>query len=206
MSTVKWRISGEEVVSCDCAWGCPCQFNALPTNGRCEAVAAFDIHHGHYGDVALDGVRFLRVYSLPASIPEGNGTRLTIIDDQTSVAQRAALIALDSGKQGGLYFEIFASVCPNVLEPVFARLEMMTDRERRRAKVIVPNILESSVEPILNPVTGEEHRARIVLPNGFEYKEAEIGNTVSFEVKAPRELAMRHRNTYAQLNAFDWGN
>ena len=60
------------------------------------------------------------------------------------------------------------------------------------------------MEPILNPVTGEKHRARIVLPNGFEYKEAEVGNTVRFEVKAPRKLAMRHQNTYAQLNAFDW--
>jgi len=59
------------------------------------------------------------------------------------------------------------------------------------------------VEPIVNPVTSEEHRARIVLPNGFEYKEAKMGNTVSFEVKVPQELAMRHQDTYAQLNAFD---
>ena len=101
MSNVKWRIRGEEVVSCDCAWGCPCQFNALPTNGRCEAIAAFEIHQGHYGDVALDGVRFLRVYSWPASIPEGNGTRLMIIDERASAAQRAALLELDGAKQGG---------------------------------------------------------------------------------------------------------
>jgi hypothetical protein len=80
-------------------------------------------------------------------------------------------------------------------------LEIETDREQRRARVIIPDILASRVEPILNPVTGEEHRARIVLPNGFEYKEAEVGNTVSFEVKAPQELAMRHQNTYAQVNA-----
>ena len=82
MSNVRWRIVGEEVVSCDCAWGCPCQFNALPTNGRCEAIAAFEIRHGYYGNVTLDGVRFVRVYSWPASIPEGDGTRLTIIDDR----------------------------------------------------------------------------------------------------------------------------
>ena len=206
MGSLRWRISGEEVVSCDCAWGCPCQFNAVPTNGRCEAMAAFKIHQGHYGNITLDGIRFLRVYSWPASIPEGNGTRLTIIDDQASGAQRAALLALDSGKQGGLYFEIFAAVCPKVLEPMFARVEIITDRERRRARVVVPNVLESRVEPILNPVTGEEYQARIVLPNGFEYKEAEMGNTVSFEVKLPQELAMRHQNTYAQLNAFDWSN
>jgi hypothetical protein len=206
MSNVRWRIVGEEVVSCDCAWGCPCQFNALPTNGRCEAIATFEIRQGYYGNVTLDGVRFVRVYSWPASIPEGNGTRLTIIDDRASADQRAALLALDGAKQGGLYFEIFASVCPNVLEPMFARLEIKTDREHRRARVIIPDVLESRVEPILNPVTGEEHRARIVLPNGFEYNEAEVGNTVSFEVKAPQQLAMRHQNTYAQLNAFDWSN
>ena len=63
MSRIKWRIRGEEVVSCDCSWGCPCQFNGLPTNGRCEAIAAFDIHQGHYADVRLDGIRFLRVCS-----------------------------------------------------------------------------------------------------------------------------------------------
>jgi hypothetical protein len=84
MSKVRWRIVGEEVVSCDCAWGCPCQFNALPTNGRCEAIAAFEIRQGHHGNVPLDGVRFVRVYSWPASIPEGNRTRLTIIDDRAS--------------------------------------------------------------------------------------------------------------------------
>ena len=206
MSSIKWRIRGEEVVSCDCSWGCPCQFNAHPTNGRCEAIAAFEIHQGHYENVSLDGIRFLRVYSWPASISEGNGTRLMIIEEQASASQRQALLALDGGKQGGLYFEIFASVCPKVLEPIFAPLEIVTDREHRRAKIVVPNVLESHVEPILNPVTGEEHRARIVLPNGFEYKEAEMGNTVSFEIKAPKELSMRHQNTYAQLNAFDWSN
>ena len=134
MSNVRWRIVGEEVVSCDCAWGCPCQFNALPTNGRCEAIAAFEIRQGHYGNVTLDGVLFVRVYSWPASIPEGNGTRLTIIDDRASADQRAALLALDGAKQGGLYFEIFASVCPNVLEPMFARLEINRAVLEKRAK------------------------------------------------------------------------
>jgi hypothetical protein len=186
--------------------GLPLQFNAVPTNGRCEAMAAFEIHQGHHRNVSLDGIRFLRVYSWPASISEGNGTRLMIIEGQASASQRQALLALDGGKQGGPYFEIFASVCPNVLDPIFAPPEIITDREHRRAKVVVPNMLESRVEPILNPVTGEEHRARIVLPNGFEYKEAEMGNTISFQVKAPQELAMRHQNTYAQLNAFDWSN
>jgi hypothetical protein len=205
VNNFRWRIAGDEVVSCNCAWGCPCQFNALPTNGRCEGVAAFEIHEGHFGEVGLGGVRFARIYSWPASIPEGNGTRLTIIDDRAAADQRSALVALDSAKHGGLYFEIFASVCPNLLEPIFAPLEIAINRGKRRAQVIIPDVLEARVEPI-NSVSGKPYRARIVLPDGFEFKKAEMGNTVRFDVKTPREVAMRHENSYAQLNAFDWSN
>jgi len=77
------------------------EFNALPTNGRCEAIAAFEVRQGCYGNVTRDGVRFIRIYCWPASIPEGNGTRLTIIDDRASADQRAALLLVDGAKQGG---------------------------------------------------------------------------------------------------------
>jgi hypothetical protein len=203
--TTKWRVAGEEVVSCNCAWGCPCQFNALPTHDRCEAVAAWEIHDGYFGDTRLDGIRFARVYSWPGAVHEGNGTRLNIIDERAAADQRTALLALESGTHGGLYFEIYAAVCPKVLEPIFAPITIEVDRERRRGRVVIPEVLESYIEPIRNPATGEEHRARILLPDGFEYREAENANTVSFVVKLPA-LEMRHANTYAQLNAFDWSN
>ena len=206
MNNVKWRIAGDEVVSCNCAWGCPCQFNALPTNGPCEGVTAFEIHEGHFGEVRLDGVRFARIYSWPASIPEGNGTRLTIIDDRSAADQRAALVALDSAKHGGRYFKIFASVCPNLLEPIFASLEIATNRAKRRAQVIVPDVLETLVEPIISPSSGRQYRARIVLPDGFEFKRAEMGNTVRFEVKTPREVAMRTRIATRNLTLSIWSN
>jgi hypothetical protein len=206
MMSTKWQIAGEEVVSCNCVWGCPCQFNALPTHDRCEAVAAWEIHDGYFGDTRLDGMRrFVRVYSWPGAVHHGNGTRLNIIDEEASAEQRAALLALESGTHGGLYFEIYASVCPKVLGPIFAPITIEVDRERRRGRVVIPDILEAYIEPIRNSVTGEEHRAKIVLPGGFEYEEAENANTVRFEVK-PHAVAMRHANTYAQLNAFDWSN
>jgi hypothetical protein len=201
----KWRIAGEEVGSCNCSWGCPCQFNALPTHGRCEAALAWEIREGHYGDTRLDGVRFARIYSWPGAIHEGNGTRVLIIDQKATAGQRDALLALESGTQGGVYFEIFAAVCPNKLEPIFAPITIEADREHRRARVLIPDVLQAQIEPIRNPATGQEYRARIVLPDGFEYKEAEVGNTVSFEVRHTG-LAMRHANTYAQLNEFDWSN
>ena len=51
-----WRISGDEVGSCNCAWGCPCQFNALPTLGSCEGLAGIQIREGYFGSTRLNGV------------------------------------------------------------------------------------------------------------------------------------------------------
>jgi hypothetical protein len=201
-----WHIAGEEVGNCNCAWGCPCQFNADPTSGRCEALLGWQIQEGYFGDTQLEGVRFARIYSWPGSIPEGNGTRQLIIDEQATPEQREALIALESGEQGGAYFEIFAAVCPNVLETIYAPISLEIDRERRQATLYIPGVGESRTEPIKNPVTGEDHRAKIVLPNGFEYKEAEMGNTAYMHVQSDDRVAFEHENTYAQLNAFDWSN
>jgi hypothetical protein len=132
--------------------------------------------------------------------------RRTIIDEETSKEQREALIALDSGEHGGTYWEVFAAVCPNLIEPLFAPVSLNVDREKRQATVRITGIAESDIEPIKNPATGEEHRARIALPNGFEYKEAEMGNTVHCRVDAGDKLTFELKNTYAQLNAFDWSN
>jgi uncharacterized protein DUF1326 len=51
-----WQIEDRELINCNCAYGSPCQFNAVPTKGYCEAMGAIGIEKGHYGDVPLDGV------------------------------------------------------------------------------------------------------------------------------------------------------
>ena len=48
-----WELEAVELVACNCAYGCPCQFNALPTHGNCEAMAGFKINRGHFGDTLL---------------------------------------------------------------------------------------------------------------------------------------------------------
>jgi hypothetical protein len=203
---IKWRIAGEELVSCNCNWGCPCQFNALPTTGRCEGFVTCLISEGYFSDTRLDGIVFTRIYWWPGPIHEGNGIRRMIIDEQATEQQRSALIAIESAQYGGLMWEISAAVAPNSIEPIFAPITFDVDRERRRATVRIHGIGETNVEPIKNPVTGEEHRARIVLPNGFEFNEAEMGNTVYCRVGAGERLAFELKNTYAQLNAFEWSN
>ena len=82
-------------------WGCPGQFNALWMTGHCEALLAWQISEGYFGNTRLDGVRFARLYWWPGPIHEGNGVRRTIVDEKASKEQRDALIALDSGQHGG---------------------------------------------------------------------------------------------------------
>ena len=201
-----WRIAGEEVASCNCAWGCPCQFNALPTTGRCEGFVAWDVTSGHYADLRLDGLRFALVASWPGAIHEGNGTVQLFIDEKAAPEQRRALLEISSGKAGGTFFEIFSAVCSTKLDPIYTSISFEADRERRRARVRVGSAVESTIEPIKNPVTGAEHRARINLPFGFEYKEAEVCNTVHLKASCGPKLTLDHRNTHGHLNAFDLSN
>src|ERR1700732_140015 len=203
---IKWRIVGEGSSSCNCTRGCPCQFNALPTTGQCEAFVTCLISDGYFGNTRLDGVVFSRIYWWPGATHEGNGVRRMIIDEQVTKEQRDALIAIESGQHGGLMGEICTVGGPSSIEPLCAPITFNVDREKRRATVRIPGIGETNIEPIRNPATGEDHRARIVLPNGFEFKEAEMGNTVHCRVDADERLAFELKNTYGQLNAFDWSN
>ena len=205
MDKVHWHLRGEEVGGCNCAWGCPCQFNALPTHGRCEGIMVIHIDEGHFGSVRLDGVRFAGIFAWPGPIHEGNGTYQLILDEASTPEQREAITAIASGQHGGVLFEVFAAVADTRPAPIVAPVVIQGDREKRTATFSLPGVVEYHAEPIKNPVTGEEHRAQIRLPEGFEYQEAEMGNTTWLRVAAG-PVKFEHRNTYAQFNAFDWKN
>jgi hypothetical protein len=206
MAQTPWRIVGEETGTCNCAWGCPCQFNALPTYGRCEALVAVRIREGHYGNTPLGGVTFAAAYWWPGAVHEGNGIVQMAIDEKATPAQRTAILNVASGKEGGVFFEIFASVVSKVLEPMFVAIDLQSDVEKRMATLKVQGLgWAFRTEPIKNPVTGEEHRARIQLPNGFEYKIAEMGNCVENYAKVGPQT-IQNKNSYAQFASVDWSN
>ena len=205
MAKTPWRIVAEETVSCNCAWGCPCQFNALPTHGRCEAIAAIRIREGHYGETKLNGVTFAAAYWWPGAIHEGNGIAQLVIDEKATPAQRTAILNIASGKEGGTFFEIFASVVSQALEPMFVPIELKSDADKRVATLNVPGLGGFRMEPIKNPMTGEEHRARIQLPDGFEYKVAEMGNCVENHATFGGKT-LNNKNSYAQFASVDWSN
>ncbi len=173
-----WVLKGREFTNCNCAYGCPCQFNALPTHGDCKAVLGIQIDKGHHGNITLDGLRFAGIFAWPGPIHLGNGEVLPIVDRRASDAQRNALLRIVSGEDtepGATIFNVFAATFKKVHPPVFAEIEFEVDVDNRRARLVVPGYIEQRGEPIVNPVTGAQFRGRIDLPNGFEYAQAEIG-------------------------------
>jgi hypothetical protein len=194
---IDWEIHGMEFVNCNCAYGCPCQFNALPTHGDCKAILFQRIDRGFFGKTKLDGSRMGFVAAWPGAIHQGRGRLQPIIDAAASPAQREALLSIMTGKETEpmmTFFAVFTAMCEKVMEPIYTPIDIDLDMNGRRATVKAAGIVEQRGEPILNPVTKKEHRAGIVLPNGFEYGRSECGRGWSSSTGA---VAMRLEDSYA---------
>jgi hypothetical protein len=194
-----WEFEGRELVNCNCSYGCPCQFNALPTHGFCEAIGAVAIDKGYYGNVRLDGLKIAFAFHWPGPIHEGKGQAQAVVDAKADAAQRDALLKIMSGQDTDPFatvFAVFASTLEKVYDPIFAPIEFEVDVDARRGKIRVADVLNVEGQPIRNPVTGAEHRARIDLPHGFEYELAEIGSGTS---RSRGNVAIELRDSYAQF-------
>ncbi len=199
MAQVKWSIKAREFVNCNCSYGCPCQFNALPTHGNCEAVSAMQIDEGVHGNTQLDGLRFIGIFRWPGAIHEGKGEAAVVIDERASAPQREALLRILTGKDtepGATIFQVFFTTFEKVHEPIFAAIDFEVDIERRIGRAVVRGVTEGRGEPIKNPVTGAEHRVRIDIPNGFEYTLAEMGRGWT-TVSQPMQFKLA--DSYAQF-------
>lgn len=196
----RWMIRGMEYGNCNCAWGCPCQFNAPSTYGSCVAVSGGLVQEGHFNDTRLDGLSWALLLQWPGEIADGNGRQQAIIDERADDAQREALRKILHGEStapGATHFYVYNSTMSEVIDPLYAPVDVEIDVDARRARVVVPGLVESTGSPIVDPHSGEEHRAQIHLPNGFEFTVAEMG-TGSSRVRAGIELDLS--DSYGQFN------
>ena len=199
MPQVDWIIKAREFANCNCAYGCPCQFNALPTDGTCRAAVGYVVDEGHFGEVSLDGLRMAGLYSWPGAVHEGRGTMQLIVDESASDAQRDALLTVMRGGETepmATMWSVYTAMCSTILDPVSAPIDFEVDVDARTARLSIAGIVESHGEPIRNPVTGDIHRARIDLPHGFEYELAEMGSGTT---KATGEIELDFEASYGQF-------
>ncbi len=200
MAYVDWEIEGRAFGNCNCSYGCPCQFNALPTDGTCRAAVGYQIDENHFGDVKLDGLRAAGLYTWPGAVHEGNGTMQLIVDDSASDAQREALLTIMQGKETEpmtTMWSVYTAMCSTILDPLSKLIDFEVDVDGRTGRLSIPGVVETRGEPIRNPVTGDVHRVRIDMPDGFEYSLAEIGSGTT---KATGEIKLDLKDSYGQFN------
>ena len=200
MANVDWYVEGIEYVNCNCVYGCPCQFEGLPTDGHCQGFEVTRIDKGHFGDVDLSGLKVALLYAWPGPIFEGNGAIQAIIDERADEAQRAALATIVYGgetEEAATHWWVFHAMSSTVHEPLFKPIEFEVDLEARTARVNIPGLVESTGRPIRSPVTGDEHRVRIDIPDGIEFEQAEIG---SASTRASGAIELNLENSYGQFN------
>ena len=201
-----WEIQARELINCNCSYGCPCQFNALPTHGFCEAIGAVAIDKGRYGDVDLGGLNIAMALKCPGPIHEGKGHCQPLVDVRATDKQREAVLKILSGQDtdpGATIFAVFATTYEKVFDPIFAPISLDIDVAARRGRIRAGTSIEMDGEPIRNPVTNAEHRVRIDLPNGFEYELAEIGSGTS---RSRGSVVVELKDSYAQFAALHMNN
>jgi hypothetical protein len=201
MPQVDWYIEGVEFGSCNCDYGCPCQFESRrPTHGNCRGFEVVRIDKGHFGDVQLAGLRAALLYAWPGPIYEGNGEIQAIIDERAGGEQREALAAVLYGgetNEGATHWWVYRTMSRTVHPPIFRPIEFEMVLDARTARVVIPGVLQSSGRPIRSPATGAEHRVRIDIPGGIEFEIAEIGSATT---EAMASIALDLQDTYGQFN------
>ena len=173
-----WEIHGLMFSNCTCAYGCPCQFNALPTHGHCHAICFLQVDNGHFGDAKLDGLNSAFAVAWPGAVHEGRGEMQPMLDERGTEAQRTGLLSILMGKETDpmtTVFAIYTAMCETIHEPIHSEISIDFDMNKRHARCEARGIATGHGEPILNPVTKKEHRAGILLPNGLEYGQSEVG-------------------------------
>jgi hypothetical protein len=197
---IDWYVEGVEFGSCNCRYGCPCQFEDLPSAGHCRGFEVVRIDKGRFGDVSLDGTLAGLLYAWPGPVFKGNGAILAVIDERADARQRQALATILYGgetREAATHWWVYHAMSSTVHPPVFKPIEFSIDVEARTAKVAIPGLLEAAGSPIKSPATGDKHRVRINIPNGIEFETAEIGSATT---KATGLIPLDLTDTYGQFN------
>jgi hypothetical protein len=193
----RWELQVDYIETCNCTFGCPCNFSGYPTDGFCQAMVAYHVKRGRFGTVRLDGLDVIYAVAWPKAIHQGGGTMRLYISDRASAEQRAALVQIFSGRaKGSGPFELFAGTLATIEPPVFAPIEIAIDG--RRSAFSVPGHLEVALAPFTNPVSGEVQDVRLSLPKGFIFRSAQAARTLVMKLFGAGPLSFDHsgRNAF----------
>jgi hypothetical protein len=198
-ASTRWSLRGTVLIMCNCDWGCPCNFNALPTAGYCEGGWTWHVEQGRYGDVALDGLNFSILVKWPGAIHHGNGEGIIYVDERADAQQREAIATLVKGGVGGPW-GILGWTWPKVHGPKPMPYDLVLGGVHSRLKVGDALVFESTT--IKNPVNGHEAHPGVVLPEGLIVKRADLGASKTYCLTD--DISFDHSGKYTAIGPFDY--
>jgi hypothetical protein len=198
-TAVRWALKGTVLVACNCDYGCPCNFNALPTTGKCEGGWVWHVEDGAFGDTSLDGLSFAVFVNWPGAIHQGDGEGVILVDERADEAQSEAIATLVGGGVGGPW-GILAWTWPTVHGPKRVPFDVEFDGIESRVKA--GDSLEVESTAIKNPVTGAEVHPGAVLPEGMIFKRGDFGASSVFRLTD--EVSFDHTGQYTAVAQFDY--
>lgn len=193
-----WKLDGRVVIACNCAWGCPCNFNALPTSGKCEGGWIWAIESGRIDDVVVDSLAVALYADWPGAIHDGGGRAVCYMDERADDRQRGALTRLLRGEFGGpwgLFQKTYELANP---EPAAFDFHF-ADYETR---VRIGEAVEVELDAIRNPVTHAEVHPEMVLPEGLVVKAGKLAASRVFRLRS--SIAYDHSGQYAAFGRFSY--
>lgn len=194
-----WELRGTVLIACNCDYGCPCNFNALPSHGFCEGGWTWHVERGRFGDVSLDGLNFSVYVKWPGAIHEGGGEAVVLVDDRADDEQRQAMTTLVGGEAGGPW-GVLAWTWPTVHGPIRAAYDLQLEGIHSRLRA--GDVVELELEPIRNPVTGSEVTPAAVLPQGIILKKADLASSKQFSIADG--ITLDHSGQYTAVGPFDY--
>ncbi|MGZ4302673.1 MAG: DUF1326 domain-containing protein [Gaiellaceae bacterium] len=196
-----WELKGTVVIACNCDYGCPCNFNALPTTGKCEGTWTWHVERGTFGDTSLDDLNFTVCVNWPGAIHEGNGEALILVDERADESQRNAIETLVGGDAGGPW-GVLAWTWPTIHGPKAVPYDVHLDGVNSRVKA--GDSYEVVSEAIKNPVNGAEVHPGAVLPEGIVFKEGDFGSSTTLRVSDG--IAYEHPGKYTAVAPFEYSS
>ncbi len=170
MDVPPWQVRGDWFDVCSCNIPCPCEFAQAPTDNYCEGVLAYHIKHGHYGDVALDGLNIVLVSAFSGDLWAGTGEDWEVgvfVDSQADAAQREAIQSIWSGQAGG-WMRGMARMIKRVRGMSVADIRFELDNELAHWRVEIPGLIRAGAAALTGPTADPARRVQTINPPGSE--------------------------------------
>ena len=195
-----WHLKGDIIIACNCDFGCPCNFNALPSRGKCEGGWVWAIAEGQVHGVNVGGLAVALYADWPGAIHEGGGRAISYLDERANEQQRDSLTRLVRGEFGGPW-GIFSNTY-QLQGPDPASFEIQFAEYDTRLRI--GSAVNLELQKIRNPVTQAEVHPEMILPEGLVVKRGKLAASKVFQVRDG--IRYDHSGQYAAFGPFSYNS